>query len=259
MAYKDILVYLDPTDDSQNRLKAAIALAAAFGATLTGMDACSQSAYGDDWLARASVLQDDFENAIKEAKVEGVYRSLDRSRRKAPHNYAHFTDLIIGPSPESEDRDLIAPGVPEEILLTAGVPVILMPPRWRPQPLGENIVIAWKSSREATRAVHDAMPLLRKAKSVLVFTYAPETTIDGRESDQAVAMLARHGVKAEASTWPATGAMSPVDALFATIGAQNADLIVSGAFGHSRLLEGLFGGVSRDLSRQTSFPVLMAH
>jgi len=259
MSYKDILVYLDPTDDSQTRVMAAIALARTFGATLTGMDACSDAAYGDDWLARASSLQDEFEAAIEAAGVKGVYRSLDRSRRKAPHNYAHFTDLIIAPSPEAEDRDLIAPGIPEEILLTAGVPVVFMPPRWRAQPIGENIVIAWKSSREATRAVHDAMPLLRKAKSVLVFTYAPESTIEGRESDQAVAMLARHGVTAEASTWPGMDQMSPVDALFACIGAQNADLIVSGAFGHSRWLEGLFGGVSRDLSRQTSFPVLMAH
>jgi nucleotide-binding universal stress UspA family protein len=259
MSLKDILVYLDPSADTDDRLKAAIALAASHGAALTGVDACSDAAFVEPWLERAASLQDYFESAIKAAGVKGAYHGAERSRRNGPHHYAHYVDLILAPPPDSETRDLVMPGVPEEVLLTAGVPVMLLPHYWRPGKIGDNIVIAWKSSREATRAVRDAMPLLLKARKVVVFTYAPQSDTYGGEADLAVAYLQRHGVAAQASTWPGMSEMSAVDALFACLDTQDADLIVSGAYGHSRLLEGLFGGVSLELSRQTTLPVLMSH
>jgi nucleotide-binding universal stress UspA family protein len=150
-------------------------------------------------------------------------------------------------------------GIPEDVLLAAGVPVLMLPYGWRPHAIGESIAIAWKSSREATRAVHDSMPLLLKAKKVTVFTFAPESDVFGKEPDLLVNHLREHGVSAKASSWPITGDMSAVDALFASLDTQDADLIVSGAYGHSRLFEGLFGGVSRDLVRQPSMPIFMSH
>ena len=259
MSLKDILVYLDPTPDSQNRVELALSIALKHGSTLTGMDASSNAAFKGEWLEKALTVPDNFASAIKSAGIKGSYRSLGLSSVSEPHDYAHYFDLIVAPSPGSTASGLISPGVPEEVLLTAGVPVLLTPDNWQPRKIGENIAIAWKSSREATRALRDAMPLLRKARKVVVFTYAPRSGPQGDEADLAVAYLGRHGIDAQASTWPGSSDMTPVDAFFACLDTQDVDLIVSGAYGHSRLLEGLFGGVSRDLARQTAAPVLMSH
>jgi nucleotide-binding universal stress UspA family protein len=127
------------------------------------------------------------------------------------------------------------------------------------QPVGERIVVAWNTSREATRAVHDAMPILERAQKVTVFKFGPGTIDLPAESDLIVDHLKAHGVKAVAESWSDTGDLTVVEALFACLDTQEADLIVAGAYGHSRLIEGLFGGASHDLVRQPSMPVLMSH
>ena len=259
MTYKEIIVYLDPFTDTDSRLKFAVALAASCGARLIGLDACSDAAYEGEWRDRALGLKELFESTIKTAGLRGVYRSADQWTKGGGHSYAHYADLIIAPQPEFEAKNLIVAGIPEDVLVAAGVPVLLLPYGWKSRGAIENIVIAWKSSREATRAVHDAMPLLAKAKKVTAFTFAPVNDIFGKEPDLLVNHLREHGVTADADSWPDTGEISASDALFACLDTQEADLIVAGAYGHSRLMEGLFGGVSRDLVRQPSLPVLMSH
>jgi nucleotide-binding universal stress UspA family protein len=259
VTYKEILVFLDPLSDTDNRLQLAVALAESHGARLIGVDACSDAAYEGEWRERALGLQDMFESTIQRAGLRGVYRSADQWTRAGGHRYAHYADLIIAPQPEFEVRDVIIAGIPEDVLMAAGVPVLLLPYGWKSRTAIENIVIAWKSSREATRAVHDAMPLLARAKKVTAFTFAPTSDAFGKEPDLLVNHLREHGVVAEASSWPDTGEISASDALFACLDTQEADLIVAGAYGHSRFMEGLFGGVSRDLVRQPSLPILMSH
>jgi nucleotide-binding universal stress UspA family protein len=253
MAYKDILVYLDPTRDTYNRVRLAASLASVHGARLVGMDVCSR------WRDQAVGLRDLFEETIKSAAVPGSYFTVGEGIRDGEHRYARYVDLVVASQPILEADDLIAPGIPEDALVTAGVPFLLLPSGWDPCPVGENVVIAWKSSREAARAVHDSMPFLKQAKKVTVFTFAPQPDIFGSEPESLVNHLQQHGVQAHSSSWPNTSEMSAVEALFACLETQDADLIVSGAYGHSRLLEGLFGGASYDLARQPSFPVLMSH
>jgi nucleotide-binding universal stress UspA family protein len=257
MAYKDVLVYLDPTSDTYNRLRLAATIASSYGARLIGMDVCSEAAFEGQWRERATGLKELFDEATKKAGIDGTFFSAPKSGRE--HRYAHYADLIIASQREVEAEDLIVPGIPEDILLTAGVPVLILPCGWTAGPVGENVVIAWKSSREAARAVHDAMPLLARAKKVTAFTFAPQPDLFGTEPESLVNHLRQHGVLAQSSTWPDTTEITAVDALFACLDTQDADLIVAGAYGHSRLSEGLFGGVSRDLTRQPSLPVLMSH
>jgi nucleotide-binding universal stress UspA family protein len=117
---------------------------------------------------------------------------------------------------------------------------------------------AWNAGREALRAVHDAMPLLERAKKVTLFAFASRPSAL-RKSAQALAdHLAAHGVKTE-HIRTNTGDLTAIEALFASLDTQDADLIVAGAYGHSRLYEGLFGGVTMDLMHQQSLPVLMSH
>ncbi len=153
MAYKEILVYLDPFSDTDARLELAAALAMSHGARLIGVDACSDAAYEGPWRDRALALEDTFEATITRAGLKGAYRGADQWTKGAAHSYAHYADLIIAPQPEFEAKDLIVAGIPEDVLVSAGVPVLLLPYGWKSRATIENIVIAWKSSREATRAV----------------------------------------------------------------------------------------------------------
>jgi nucleotide-binding universal stress UspA family protein len=259
MSFHDILVFLDATDDNEARLKAALELALAHDARLTGVDASSEDAFLGKWRERAVALQGEFENAAKAAGVEGVFRGLNPSRPAAGLHVAHYADLIIAPQPEFEMRALVAAPVPEDVLLNSGVPTIILPSFWKARPIGQSIVIAWNASREATRAVHDAMPLLRKAGQVTIFTLATDSHAARAGSELLVNHLERHGIGAQTTYWPSSTDASVVEGLFACLDTQDADLIVAGAFGHARWIENFFGGVSRELFRQPSLPVLMSH
>jgi len=119
---------------------------------------------------------------------------------------------------------------------------------------------SYPGGREALRAVHDAMPLLERAKKVTLFAFSSRPSALRKSAEMLVDHLAAHGVKAEhVSDWTNTGDLTAVEALFASLDTQDADLIVAGAFGHSRIYEGLFGGVTLDLMHQQSLPVLMSH
>jgi nucleotide-binding universal stress UspA family protein len=258
MAYKDILVYLDPTNEAQDRLRLAIAMAQGHGARLTGIDASSEAALGGAWGDLASRIGPEFEAAVKEAGLVG--RFVEASAASAlGGEYVHCVDLIIAPRPEGEARALVRSEVPDGTLLASGVPMLILPDYWKLSPVGENIVIAWNASREAIRAVHDAMPLLVKAKKVTIFTFSARESGLHATSEALVEHLLRHGVVAKISDWTDTGELSALEALFADLDTQNADLIVAGAFGHSRLFESLFGSVSLDMMRQPTAPILMSH
>jgi nucleotide-binding universal stress UspA family protein len=103
------------------------------------------------------------------------------------------------------------------------------------------------------------MPLLVKAKKVMIFTFSARESALHATSEMLSDHLLRHGVVAGISDWTDTGDISALGALFASLDTQDADLIVAGAFGHSRLFESLFGGVSLDMMRQPTTPLFLAH
>ena len=174
--------------------------------------------------------------------------------------FSHCVDLMIAPGPESLAHASIRAGALDRALLESGVPMLILPPDWKPGPVGDNIVIAWNAGREAMRAVHDAMPLLERAKKVTLFAFSSRPSGLRTSAQMLADHLAAHGVKTEhISDWTNTGDLTAVEALFASFDTQDADLIVAGAFGHSKLYEGVFGGVTMDLMHQQSLPVLMSH
>jgi nucleotide-binding universal stress UspA family protein len=259
MAYKDLLVCLDPTPASDERLKLAIALAKAHGARIFGLDVTADAAFEGRWRERALQVSRYFDETTQAAKIEAGLIGSDYRQGGPSPDQSHCVDLILAPSPSAETRELVASFVPDELLLKSGAPTLLLAPEWTFRPLGESIVIAWDASREATRAVHDAMPLLEKAKKVVVFSFSRHRSALKVNAEALVRHLARHGVDAALSDWTNTGDISAVEALFASLETQDSDLIVAGGFGHSRLFEGLFGGVSLDLIGQPTLPVLLSH
>jgi nucleotide-binding universal stress UspA family protein len=258
MAYKDILIYLDPTSGAEDRLRLAVTLAAAHSARLIGVDASSDDAFLGAWGDRALHIGPEFEAAIKDAGVTGQFVSVETATSMGG-DHSHCADLIIAPRPEGEARALVRSGIPDATLVASGAPMVIVPQNWKPGPVGQNIVIAWNASREATRAVHDAVPMLAKAKKVTIFTFSARPSALRSSSESLADHLTQHGVAAQISDWTNTGDISAVEAMFASLDTQDADLVVAGAFGHSRLFEGLFGGVSLDLLRQPVLPILMSH
>ena len=258
MAYKDIMVYLDPASGSRDRLSVAVSVAFAHGARLIGVDASTDEAILGASGERALRLGRDFEDALKTAGLSGYF--IARDPQSSPGaELMHCVDLIIAPRPQGDDRALIRSEVPDDIIRASGAPILVLPQDWKPTAVGETIVIAWNASREATRAVHDAMPMLAKAKKVTIFTFSERPSELRAAAARLAEHLERHGVAARISDWTNTGDMSAVDALFASLDTQDADLIVAGAFGHASFFESLFGGVSRELMRQPTAPVLMSH
>ena len=255
MAYKDILVYLDPTADSANRVRFAADLAKTHGARLIAVDATiAADAEGID---PSSPTRRTFDEATRDAALTGLFVPAEKPGQGDA--FTHCVDLIVAPAPGGPARDVIRQGALDRALTESGAPMLILPPGWKPSPVGRNVVIAWNGEREALRAVHDAMPLLERALKIVVFAFSSRPS-GLRDSAAMLAQhLERHAVKAKISDWTNTGDMTAIDALFASLDTQDADLIVDGAFGRSRLYEGLFGGVSLDLMRQQSLPVMMSH
>jgi len=259
MPYKSILVFLDATSDTSGRLDLAITLAQQHAARVLGVDVSTPAALEGQWKDEATGLQDLFQSRLDHAHLIGEFRVADRSTSSWKALYAHFADLVVATQRHESNAGLVLPAVPEDVLLSAGVPVLILPPGWRPKPVGQSIVLAWTPSREATRAAHDALPLLTRAQRVTLFEFAPPADSLDFAPNLMVDHLRQHGVESELFTWRDKGDSSPVDALFSCLDRQEADLVVAGAYGHSRLIEGLFGGVSADLIRNVSMPVLMSH
>lgn len=259
-SFRDILVFLSAGENAPARLGAAIAMAQQHGARLIGVEVNHPAVYDTDRAPAAAELSEVFEREARMAGLESIFHVASRGDIAGwKALYAHYADIVISPSASEADARLVLRGVPDEVMLNAGVPVLVIPDLWRPQPLGKRVVVSWNASREATRAVHDALPILTRAESVTLFAFDPRHDVLEAESELMLGHLAAHGVNAQKFTWPATGEIDAVDALFSCLSEEGSDLIVAGGYGHSRLMERLLGGVTRTLIHTLTVPVMMSH
>jgi nucleotide-binding universal stress UspA family protein len=163
--------------------------------------------------------------------------------------------VVVGRQGRDDASDWRFAADPGALALESGRPLLVVPPQTRQLP-GKRVVIAWKDTREARRAVWDALPFLVKADEVLVVAV-------GENARQAGALdtaeyLEQHGVKAKTLLRTARDA-TVADELLEVVRQESADLLVSGVYGHGRLREWAFGGVSRDLLDHCPVCCLMAH
>ncbi|MFN7223796.1 MAG: universal stress protein [Paracoccaceae bacterium] len=173
---------------------------------------------------------------------------------------ARFADLVILPRPYGKDIGAEAEAVVEAAMFEGQSPVLVLPDSGLTQAAPRRIAVAWNQSREAMAAVRAALPLLKQAELVTITvidppTHGPERSDPGGMLCQ---MLVRHGVHAEvtvlARTLPRVS-----DVLLRHVRDVNADLLVMGAYGHSRFREAILGGATRNMLENTTVPVLMAH
>ena len=167
--------------------------------------------------------------------------------------YARLRDLTI--MPEQNDRWYV-----EAVMFGSGRPTLILPqkPRSRPFELG-TVAVAWDFSRAAARAVSDAMPLLEKAKRVRVVTVLNEKQLDRKHSAEELSKnLSRHGVDVVLDRVEAKG--RPIGAVLeAYVASHSVDLLVMGAYGHSRLREFVLGGATDSLLAKPTLPILFSH
>lgn len=172
--------------------------------------------------------------------------------------YARMRDLTILPALSGDDLDQ---GHAESLIFESGRPVLVIPqdPKWRKAFRLDTAVVAWDFSKPAARAVADAIALLQKAKNVYLVTVTNEKTIESRRSATELARhLAHHGLKVTVDTVDAAG-RSISEAIEASCASRSADLLVMGAFGHSRLRQFILGGATRNILSEPKLPVLMSH
>ena len=150
---------------------------------------------------------------------------------------------------------------PEDVIVGSGRPVLVVPHAGEYTTIGRRILIAWDSSREAARALHDALPLIAKAEAaVVVGVSMREAQAERAEPslNRIVRHLGRHGIPARLEE--IVGSDVPVTELLLSRAADfNADLLVAGAYHHAQFREALIGGVSRGLLDHATVPMLMSH
>lgn len=260
MPLRDIVVYLDATQDSVARLRTAISLAGRHEARLIGVDISTSEAYEGDSRDATMAIEEDFTTAMEQSGLEFTFHAAAPDAHRAEQFFSHCADLLITTQPHPDQAHLANPAVPREVLVSAGVPMLVLPTGWTSADMiGKDIVIAYNFSREATRAVHDAMPILTAAEKVFIFIFSENYSNENLHVQALKRHLERHGANVTLDGWPDRGETDMTSALFAGLDREQADLIVCGAYGHSPLFEDMFGGVTRDLLNNISMPVLMSH
>jgi nucleotide-binding universal stress UspA family protein len=206
--------------------------------------------------ARLEFAGNRFRSAAGEGR-EVEWRSAIDFPTETLINEARCADLVLVQKTKSNDiYRLLDPGA---AILGAGRPVLVVPAGTKSL-TGEHVLVAWKDTREARRAVWDALPFLREAGRVTVTEICEDERVDAaRHSVNDVAgYLARHGIKAEARV-KIRAHGSAADQIIRLAEDDGVDLMVAGAYGHSRLNEWVFGGMTRDLLASSPICCLMSH
>jgi nucleotide-binding universal stress UspA family protein len=285
MALKDLLVHLDPHPRCRVRLGIAAVLARRFNASLTGVQAIdlpsADSFYGADMplvsgglnrtmdeiraraMAGAAPVEAEFRERLRIDGLGGSYRLVEGNLPATVALHARYADLTV--------LGQVNPYVPHEgvgrdatvatTVMSSGRPILVVPFAGDFASVGDRVLVAWNASREAARAVNDALPILEQASVVTVLAINPRHGVGGHGDVPAADIalhLARHRVRAEAAHTVAND-ISEGEALLSYAADIGADLIVAGAYGHSRAHEMMFGGVTRTLLGEMTVPVFLSH
>ncbi|MCC5980674.1 MAG: universal stress protein [Oceanicaulis sp.] len=267
MAPKTLMVHVSPDGFKNGRVDAALALAKAFGARLIGVGAMARP---EAIVTPEGVMHPDPDNVAmlekdlkalslrfsKKAAALGKDKASWRSALTAPAPYlaenARAADMLIVSSRADSDFPVI--GVdPSDVIMAAGRPVLAVP-RGKGDMDFSTVLVAWKDTPQARRAVAAALPVLASAKRVVVTGVGDETA--GEALEEVAVWLASHGVKAETVHVKEKNAGK---AIIKAAELQGAGLIVAGAYGRSRLREFILGGVTRDLLFKSKIPCLFSH
>lgn len=285
MSFKDIVVTLEAGTAGERRLGYAAELARAHDAHLVGLfivEPLDLSGYFSPAVsgfiavdaiealeqrhreaadAVAKKVETSFRDACTRAGIAHEWRLVEGDPAEMAVLHARYADLTVTGQIDPEQPP---PGgrarLPEQLLLASGRPTLVVPYAGRYDSVGRRVLIAWGRTREAARAVNDAMPILQRASHVTVLSINPQRGDGANDLPGADISLhlARHSVKAEASYTVAED-IDVGNVLLSRAADLGIDLIVMGGYGHSRTRELILGGATREILRHMTVPVLMSH
>lgn len=280
MSYKTILAYLPDRQNAEKLLDATLPIARRNDAHVIGlhviprvpvMYAVAAAEIPPDVIAQqeemlqreADALKDYFNERCERAGARGEWRCNKIERADLASDIVSQTlcaDLVVMTQQE-EDPFGLSSDLPSRVVVDTGRPVLILPRYVKVSEIAKHVVVAWNGSREAARAAFDAIPFMKHADTVKVLAIDPQCR-QGYDSialgDEISLCLARHDVSAEAKV-STSGSISVGDELLNRLTDEGCDLLVMGCYGHSRLRETLFGGVTRELLEHMTAPVLMSH
>jgi nucleotide-binding universal stress UspA family protein len=278
MVLKDILVHIDNSKACPARLSAAIELAHSHRAHLTGLYTMPfpnalvmdmAGAPGATGIAQAEIIHAEEEasrSRAAEAELKFKQATADsggewRSQQGEPVGVLTLNgrcfDLIVIGQAHSDDLDAPNSGFVDSVIVNAGRPLLVIPYIGIGSTIGKRVLIAWDGSRESARALNDSLALIANAESVEIVTLDADS--ENRDiAGDARRHLVRHGIDAELLELP-SGDLEVEQALLARCSDRSIDLLVMGAYGHSRLREKILGGATRDILKEMTIPVLMSH
>ena len=275
MTYANLMVHLELGQSNAGLLRIAGDLAERLGAGVTGIVACQpmQMAFGDAYVPGEVFEQDNNERKREIAQAEAEFRAALQTRAKALEwrKSVRFAALPEYVANEMRAADLLMTGVASgdmfdssravntgDLIMQAGRPVLVVPHGVEKLALA-HVLVGWRDSRETRRAVADALPLLKLAAQVTVAEIAAPDDMAAahKHVEDVVAWFRQHGVRAQSGASPTTG--DDAAGLYTIAQDMGADLIVAGAYGHSRLMEWALGGVTRDLLLKQDYCALLSH
>lgn len=277
MSYRTIVVHVDRAPNAAARIELAAQLALREGAHLIGAAMTGVPRYmlaGSPYEGSGVLIADHLRHASERAtqalaKFEEIATRIGVPHEQRRHNVdeyaglclqARYADLLVLGQADPNDRDEggLLLDLPEQVLLHGGRAVLLVPRSGSFSPPARHALVAWNGSREAARAVSTALPLLQQVEQVTLAVLGASQGDHGEEPGADIALyLARHDVKVNVMVLP-----RPADAgqaILALAGELRADLLVMGAYGHSRWREMVLGGATRSVLAQATLPVLMMH
>ena len=275
MSYKTLLVHIDDSKRSEARLAFAADLAVKYGAHLVGLYVVCQDVLRPLLAGRESL--DLSANEARHAQLarEAQERFTALARRtgcpfewRAPRGpsveaavlHARHADLIVLGQEDPDDASTyVARKFAEDVVMSAGRPAIVLPHAGRIATFGESVLVAWDGGREAARALADAVPVLKRARFVTVVTIRKHPEDSTPEDIEVAAYLERHRVRASFATISRPPGVGTGATLLNQLSDRHADLLVMGAFVHSRWREAVVGGVTQAFMDDCPLPLFMAH
>lgn len=275
---QQILVHADATATTGARMDVALQLAQTFGASVHALYAATPSevaafdvgagAVSAAFSSAQSVDEErrsraraQFDASVAKTGIRASWNVLsERPLVDAFARQAWYADLLVlGQRDKARSDEAVPADFVEAVIAASGRPGLVLPYAGTPATIGTNVVIAWKESREAARAVAASMPFLQAAKNVYVLTWAPKPYSQPAPGNLDLnSYLQSHGVKAQWH-WEGPETSSIGEMLLSRTYELQADLLVMGCYSHSRAREWLLGGASRTLLESMTLPVLMAH
>jgi len=263
---QEILVQLDGGPCGAPRLAAALGLAKLYSARLTGLFAERESEPaalvarrpGSRLAAAATASRQDFQVALADSGVSGRWLALAHGEpifvAAEPAFCARFFDLVVEGQGGADDP-VLPDDIVERVVLESGRPVLVIPQSGAALTPGDSIVLAWNASREASRALHDSLPLLARARNVTVLSVPAGESADNQLPQMDIfAHLMAHGIAARPERMPAED-IGVMDLLLSRAYDLGADLLIMGAPAASGFGK---GGGTRFLLRHLTLPVIIS-